>query len=103
MNLRQEIGDDKLNWQKLDSTADIKIIPFDKFSDVVVFVESDKDVVVLLEKMDRNYWNGNYIWFRSDGEYLAWDNSLDCYPLGNEDWNTIGTFYIPERKVAKML
>ena len=63
MNLRQEIGGVKLKWRKLNSTADIKTIPFKDFSEVVVFIESNED----------------------------------------EDWNTIGTFYIPERKVAKII
>ena len=43
MNLRQEVGGVKLKWRKLNSTADIKAIPFKDFSEVVVFIESDKD------------------------------------------------------------
>ena len=35
MNLRQEIGGVKLNWRKLNSTADIKTIPFKDFSQVI--------------------------------------------------------------------
>ena len=104
MNLRQEIGGVKLNWKKLDSTADIKAIPFKDFSEVVVFVESDKDVASFLVKNGILCWHGNYIWFNQDGEYTGWDKDLNAYPFDNgEDWNTIGTFYIPERKVAKIL
>ena len=103
MNLRQEIGGVKLNWRKLDSTADIKAIPFKDFSEVVVFVESDKDVASFLVKSGILCWHGNYIWFNQDGEYTGWDSNLDWYTGENELWNTIGTFYIPERKVAKIL
>ena len=104
MNLRQEIGGVKLNWRKLDSTADIKTIPFKDFSQVVVFIESNKDAEMFLRKIDKDYWYGNYVWFYSNGEYNGWDSDLDAYPINeDEDWNTIGTFYIPERKVAKII
>ena len=103
MNLRQEGGGVKLNWRKLDSTADIKAISFKDFSEVVVFVESDKDVASFLVKNGILCWHGNYIWFNQDGEYTGWDSNLDWYTGENELWNTIGTFYIPERKVAKIL
>ena len=103
MNLRQEVGGVKLNWRKLDSTADIKAIPFKDFSEVVVFVESDKDVASFLVKNGILCWHGNYIWFNQDGEYTGWDSNLDWYTGENELWNTIGTFFVPERKVAKIL
>lgn len=104
MNLRQEIGGVKLNWRRLNSTADIKTIPFKDFSQVVVFIESNEDAVMFLRKIGKGYWYGNYVWFYSNGEYNGWDSDLDGYPLNDdEDWNTIGTFYIPERKVAKIL
>lgn len=103
MNLRKEIGGVKLNWQKLDSIADIKTIPFIDFSEVVVFVESNNDAVSFLRKIGKVYWHGNYLWFNQDGEYNGWDSDLDWYPSEHENWRTIGTFYIPERKVAKIL
>lgn len=103
MNLRQEIGGVKLKWRKLDSTADIKTIPFMDFSEVVVFIELDKDVASFLAKNGKLYWHGNYLWFNQGGEYTGWDSDLDWYPSIGDNWNTIGTFYIPERKVAKIL
>ena len=104
MNLRQEIGGVKLNWRKLNSTADIKAIPFKDFSEVVVFIESNEDAKMFLRKIGKGYWEGNYIWFCSNGEYFGWDIDIDGYPLDNEeDWNTIGTFFVPERKVAKII
>ena len=104
MNLRQEVGGAKLNWRKLNSTADIKTIPFKDFSQVVVFIESNKDAEMFLRKIDKDYWYGNYVWFCSNGEYYGWDSDLDAYPINeDEDWNTIGTFFVPERKVAKIL
>ena len=103
MNFRQKIDGVALNWRKLNSTADIKTIPFKDFSEVVVFVESDKDVASFLVKNGILCWHGNYIWFNQDGEYTGWDSDLDWYTGENELWNTIGTFYIPERKVAKIL
>ena len=104
MNLRQEIDGAALNWRKLNSTADIKTIPFKDFSQVIVFIESNEDAAIFLRKIGKGYWEGNYIWFCSNGEYYGWDSDLDAYPINeDEDWNTIGTFYIPERKVAKIL
>ena len=103
MNLRQEVGGVKLKWRKLNSTADIKAIPFKDFSEVVVFVESDKDVASFLVKNGILCWHGNYIWFNQDGEYTGWDSNLDWYPSIDDNWNTIGTFFVPERKVAKIL
>ena len=104
MNLRQEVGDVKLKWRKLNSTADIKAIPFKDFSEVVVFIESNEDAKMFLRKIGKGYWEGNYIWFCSNGEYFGWDIDIDGYPLDNEeDWNTVGTYYIPKRKVAKIL
>lgn len=104
MNLRQEIDGVKLNWQKLDSTADITTIPFKDFCQVIVFIESNEDAEAFLRKIDKGYWYGNYIWFCSNGEYYGWDSDLDAYPLDDEeDWNTIGTFYIPARRVAKII
>ena len=104
MNLRQEVGGVKLKWRKLNSTADIKAIPFKDFSEVVVFIESNEDAEMFLRKIGKGYWEGNYIWFCSNGEYFGWDIDIDGYPLDNEeDWNTIGTYYIPKRKVAKIL
>lgn len=103
MNLRQKIDGVKLNWQILNSTADIKTIPFKDFSEVVVFVESDNDAASFFMKNKKLYWHGNYFWFNQDGEYTGWDSNLDWYPSLGDNWNTIGTFYIPERKVAKIL
>ena len=104
MNLRQEVGGVKLKWRKLNSTADIKAIPFKDFSEVVVFIESNEDAKMFLRKIGKGYWEGNYIWFCSNGEYFGWDIDIDGYPLDNEeDWNTVGTYYIPKRKVAKIL
>ena len=103
MNLRQEVGGVKLKWRKLNSTADIKTIPFKDFSEVIVFIESNEDAEMFLRKIGKGYWYGNYIWFCSNGEYYGWDSDLDWYTGENELWNTIGTFYIPERKVAKIL
>ena len=104
MNLRQEVGGVKLNWKKLNSTADIKAIPFKDFSEVIVFIESNEDAKMFLRKIGKGYWEGNYIWFCSNGEYFGWDIDIDGYPLDNEeDWNTVGTYYIPKRKVAKIL
>ena len=103
MNLRQKIDGVALNWRKLNSTADIKTIPFKDFSQVIVFIESNEDAAIFLRKIGKGYWYGNYIWFCSNGEYYGWDSDLDAYPINeDEDWNTIGTFYIPERKVAKI-
>ena len=104
MNLRQKIDGVELNWRKLNSTADIKTIPFKDFSQVIVFIESNEDAAIFLRKIGKGYWYGNYIWFCSNGEYYGWDSDLDAYPINeDEDWNTIGTFYIPEKKVAKIL
>ena len=104
MNLRQEIDGVNLNWRKLNSTADIKAIPFKDFSEVVVFVESNEYAEMFLRKIGKGYWEGNYIWFCSNGEYFGWDIDIDGYPLDNEeDWNTVGTYYIPKRKVAKII
>ena len=104
MNLRQEIGGVKLNWRKLDSAADIKTIPFKDFSQVVVFIESNKDAEMFLRTIDKAYWYGHHVWSSSNGEYYGWDKDLNAYPFDNcEDWNTIGTFFVPERKVAKIL
>ena len=104
MNLRQEVGGVKLKWRKLNSTADIKAIPFKDFSEVVVFIESNEDAKMFLRKIGKGYWEGNYIWFCSNGEYFGWDIDIDGYPLDNEeDWNTVGTYYIPKRKVAKII
>lgn len=104
MNLRQEIDGVKLNWQKLNGINDIKKIPFKDFSQVVVFIESYKCAAEFCGKINRTYWHGNYIWFYSNGEYYGWDSDLDAYPLNDdEDWNTIGTYYIPERKAAIVL
>ena len=104
MNLLQKIDGVALNWRKLNSTADIKTIPFNDFSQVIVFIESNEDAAIFLRKIGKGYWYGNYIWFCSNGEYYGWDSDLDAYPINeDEDWNTIGTFYIPERKVAKIL
>ena len=103
MNLRQEVGGVKLNWRKLDSTADIKAISFKDFFFFFVFVESDKDVAFFLKEINEICYHGNYLWFNKDGEYTGWDSDLDWYTGENELWNTIGTFYIPERKVAKIL
>lgn len=104
MNLRQEIGGVKLNWKKLDNINDIKKIPFKDFFQVVVFIESYRCAAEFCGKINRTYWHGNYIWFYSNGEYYGWDSDLDAYPLNDdEDWNTIGTYYIPERKVAKII
>ena len=50
MNLRQKIDGVKLNWQKLNSTADITTIPFKDFSQVVVFIESNEDAETFLRK-----------------------------------------------------
>ena len=104
MNLRQKIDGVALNWRKLNSTADIKTIPFKDFSQVIVFIESNEDAAIFLRKIGKGYWYGNYIWFCSNGEYYGWDSDLDAYPINeDEDWSTIGTFYIPERKVAKII
>ena len=104
MNLRQEIDGVKLKWRKLNSTADIKTIPFKDFSEVIVFIESNEDAKMFLRKIGKGYWEGNYIWFCSNGEYFGWDIDIDGYPLDNEeDWNTVGTYYIPKRKVAKII
>ena len=104
MNLRQEVGGVKLKWRKLNSTADIKTIPFKDFSEVIVFIESNEDAKMFLRKIGKGYWYGNYVWFCSNGEYFGWDIDIDGYPLDNEeDWNTIGTFFVPERKVAKII
>ena len=51
MNLRQEVGGVKLKWRKLNSTADIKTIPFKDFSEVIVFIESNKDAEKILDIM----------------------------------------------------
>ena len=104
MKLRQEIGGVKLNWKKLDNINDVKKIPFKDFSEVIVFIESNEDAEMFLRKIGKGYWEGNYVWFCSNGEYYGWDKDLNAYPFDNgEDWSTIGTFYIPERKVAKIL
>ena len=104
MNLRQKIDGVALNWRKLNSTADIKTIPFKDFSQVIVLIESNEDAAIFLRKIGKGYWYGNYIWFCSNGEYYGWDSDLDAYPINeDEDWNKIGTFYIPERKVAKII
>ncbi len=104
MNLRQEVGGVKLKWRKLNSTTDIKTIPFKDFSQVIVFIESNEDAEMFLTKFGKGYWEGNYVWFYSNGEYCGWDIDIDGYPLDNEeDWNTIGTYYIPKRKVAKII
>ena len=103
MKLRQEIGGVKLNWKKLDNINDVKAIPFKDFSEVVVFIESNEYAEMFLRKIDKDYWHGNYIWFNQDGEYTGWDRNLDWYPRIDDNWNTIGTFYIPERKVAKII
>lgn len=104
MNLRQEIDGVKIKWRKLNSTADIKAIPFKDFSQVIVFIESNEDAAIFLRKIGKGYWEGNYIWFCSNGEYYGWDSDLDAYPIDDdEDWDTTGTFFVPERKVAKIL
>ena len=104
MNLGQKIDGVALNWRKLNSTADIKTIPFKDFSQVIVFIESNEDAAIFLRKIGKGYWYGNYIWVCSNGEDYGWDSDLDAYPINeDEDWNAIGTFYIPERKVAKIL
>ena len=104
MNLRQEVGGVKLKWRKLNSTADIKTIPFKDFSEVIVFIESSEDAGMCLRGVGGGWGEGNYIWFCSNGEYFGWEIDIDGHPLDNEeDWNTVGTYYIPKRKVAKII
>ena len=104
MNLRQKIDGVALNWRKLNSTADIKTIPFKDFSQVIVFIESNEDAAIFLRKIGKGYWYGNYVWFCSNGEYYGWDKDLNAYPFDNgEDWDTIGKFIVKERKEEKII
>ena len=88
MNLRQEIGGVKLNWRKLNSTADIKTIPFKDFSEVVVFVESDKNVAYFLKEINEICYHGNYLWFNKDGEYTVVSED-EIYMITDADVNKV--------------